>query len=196
MKITNKDKKNIKRIIRNGGVGVLPTDTLYGLVGSALNEKAVERIYKIKNRSEGKPFIILISKIRDLRQLKIELDDRTEKFLKKVWPNPISVVLPLSQDIDFNNSIEYLHRNTDTLAFRMPKPRWIRKLIKKTGPLAAPSANPEGLAPAENIEQAKAYFGEEVDFYIDGGELKGEPSTIVKLNEQGVEIRRQGTIKI
>ncbi len=65
------DKSTIK-ILKDGGVGVLPTDTLYGLVGSALREKTVERIYKIKNRSAGNPFIILISKIKESSLAKIK----------------------------------------------------------------------------------------------------------------------------
>jgi len=191
-----KIEKNIIEVLKNGGVGVLPTDTLYGLVGSALNEKTVERIYDIKKRDKSKKMIILVARRKDLKLFKIRLDGRTKKALKKFWPNPISVVLSLSQDEVFNKGLTYLHRNSDTLAFRVPKPKWLRKLLKKTGPLIAPSANPEGLPPAENIEQARAYFSEAADFYIDGGELKGQPSTIIKFNEKGLEIRRQGATKI
>lgn len=188
--------KSIIETIKNGGVGILPTDTLYGLVGLALNKEAVERIYKIKKRSAEKKMIVLIPDKRDLKLFKIEIDDRTKKFLNKTWPNPVSVVLPLSQNEEFNKSIAYLHRNSDTLAFRVPEPRWLRKLLRKTGPLVAPSANPEDLPPAQNIEQARAYFREAVDFYVDKGELKGRPSTIIKLNEQDIEIKRQGGAQI
>ena len=196
MKIPAKNKKNITKIIKEGGVGILPTDTLYGLVGLALNKKAVERIYEIKKRDKEKKLIILIAHKKDLKLFKINIDDRTKKALNKFWPNPISIVLPLSDDKTFNQSIFYLNRGTDTLAFRMPKPRWLRKLLKKTGPLVAPSANPEGMSPAENIEQAKAYFGNLVDFYVDKGQLKGQPSTLIALNEQGLEVRRQGVAEI
>lgn len=196
MKIPAKNKKNITKIIKEGGVGVLPTDTLYGLVGLALNKKAVERIYEIKKRDKEKKLIILIAHKKDLKLFKINIDDRTKKALNKFWPNPISIVLPLSDDKTFNQSIFYLNRGTDTLAFRMPKPKWLRKLLKKTGPLVAPSANPEGMSPAENIEQAKAYFGNLVDFYVDKGQLKGQPSTLIALNEQGLEVRRQGVAEI
>ena len=196
MKIPAKNKKNITKIIKEGGVGILPTDTLYGLVGLALNKKAVERIYEIKKRDKEKKLIILIAHKKDLKLFKINIDDRTKKALNKFWPNPISIVLPLSDDKTFNQSIFYLNRGTDTLAFRMPKPKWLRKLLKKTGPLVAPSANPEGMSPAENIEQAKAYFGNLVDFYVDNGQLKGQPSTLIALNEQGLEVRRQGVAEI
>ncbi|MDD5433289.1 MAG: L-threonylcarbamoyladenylate synthase [Candidatus Pacebacteria bacterium] len=188
--------QQVINILKSGGVGVLPTDTLYGLVGSALNKKAVERIYGVKKRDKSKKMIVLIASQKDLQLFKIKLNSRTKKFLKKAWPNPVSVILSLSQDEIFNKTIAYLHRDSDTLAFRVPKPRWLRRLLKKTGPLVAPSANPDSLPPAENIEQAKNYFGANIDFYVNAGQLTGEPSTIVKPNETGLEIRRQGAVKI
>ncbi|MEK7104299.1 MAG: L-threonylcarbamoyladenylate synthase [Patescibacteria group bacterium] len=188
--------KRIINILKGGGVGVLPTDTLYGLVGSALNKETVERIYEIKKREKEKKMIILISKRKDLDLFGIEFSDKVKKFLKKVWPKPVSVVLPLSYTNNLYNSINYLHRGSDTLAFRVPKLRWLRKLLKETGPLVAPSANPESLPPAQSIEEAKGYFGDKVDFYVDGGQLSGEPSTIVRPDERGFEIRRQGAVKI
>src|SRR5204863_149383 len=67
---------------------------------------------------------------------------------------------------------EYLHRGTNTLALRLPKDESLQNLLKKTGPLIAPSANVEGLPPAKNITDAKKYFGDGVDLYIDGGEIE------------------------
>ena len=193
MKIPAKNKKNITKIIKEGGVGVLPTDTLYGLVGLALNKKAVERIYRTKNRKEGKPFIILISKVKDLKLFGVELGQVEKKVFQKSWPGPVSIILECPTLL---KEMSYLKPLNSTLAFRMPKPKWLRKLLKKTGPLVAPSANPEGMSPAENIEQAKAYFGNLVDFYVDNGQLKGQPSTLIALNEQGLEVRRQGSVQI
>ncbi len=186
----------IIQILKNGGVGILPTDTLYGLVGLALNKKAVERIYEVKKRSEKKPFIILISKVKDLKLFGVELGQKEKKIIKEDWPGPVSIILECPTLL---TEMSYLRPLNSTLAFRMPKPKWLRKLLKKTGPLVAPTANPEGANPAENIAQAKAYFKDSkdsVDFYVDGGELKGQPSTLIALNEQGLEVRRQGSVQI
>ncbi|MCX6712488.1 MAG: L-threonylcarbamoyladenylate synthase, partial [Candidatus Vogelbacteria bacterium] len=132
--------ENIAKILKHGGVGVLPTDTLYGLVGRALDKKAVAKIKRLKNRSAGKPFIILISSLKDLVKFGIKLDKKTESFLMSVWPGPVSVII-------------------NKIAFRWPKNKFLNNLIKKTGPIVAPSANPEGLAPASTIAEAKNYFG-------------------------------------
>jgi len=173
-----KEFESLARILKQGRVGVLPTDTLYGLVGRAEDKKAVARIKKLKKRSAGKPFIILISSLKDLAQLGVKLNKETEKFLKAVWPGPVSVVLEKN-------------------AFRLPKNKFLQALIKQTGPLVAPSANPEGSPPAETIKQAKEYFGDQVDFYLSAGKkLSGQPSTLIRLAGDKIEILRPGRKKI
>ncbi|MCX6713857.1 MAG: Sua5/YciO/YrdC/YwlC family protein, partial [Candidatus Vogelbacteria bacterium] len=86
--------QDIIKIIKRGGVGILHTDTLYGIVGLALAPVTVERIYRLKKRSDGKPFIVLISSWQDLERINVEITPEQKKILKKVWPGPVSVVLP------------------------------------------------------------------------------------------------------
>lgn len=183
--------ESIIKLLKGGKVGVIPTDTIYGIVGSALNPQAVEEIYRLRKRSFNKPMIILTSDLNDLNHFNISLSEKQMDFLKKVWPSPLSVVL-VCQDDKFS----YLHRGTKTLAFRMPKDEWLLSLLKQTGPLIAPSANFEGEKPAENISEAKKYFGEDMAFYVDGGEVKSIPSTLIKLHEDGeYEVLRKGVFK-
>lgn len=179
-------EKQIIKILKQGGVGVLLTDTLYGLVGHAENKKAVERIYNIKGRDEGKPLIILISSVDDVERFGVKLDEETRKSLGIFWPGAVSVILPCGL-----KKFEYLHRGTKTLAFRMPNKKSLISILKKTGPLVAPSANPQGLTPAKNITEAKRYFGELVDFYLRGGKPKTKPSTIVSIIKREVVIIRK-----
>ena len=175
---------NVINLLRSGGVGILPTDTLYGLVGRALDEGAVERIYKLKNRHSDKPLIVLIGAKNDLELFGIALGEKTEKFLDSVWPGPVSVILPAPL------APVHLLRGGRTLAFRLPNKSDLRAIIKEVGPLVAPSANPEGLPPARNITEAGKYFGEKVGFYIDGGELSGPPSTLVYFKNDQPKILR------
>ena len=177
--------------LKQGGIGIIPTDTLYGLVGSALNKQTVERIYKLRKRPQVKPCIILISKPDDLKLFGISLDNFTKSFLKKNWPNPLSVILPCS-----NSKFEYLHRSGKTLAFRMPNDQKLLGLLNQTGPLVAPSANFEGEKPAQTIKEAKKYFGDQVDFYEDGGKLTGLPSTLVSIEDGQVKVLRQGQFMV
>ncbi len=184
--------KEIIKLLKSGKIGVMPTDTIYGIVGSALSPQAVEEIYKLRKRNLDKPMIILISSISDLEKFDIELSDKQKDFLKKIWPNPVSVVLPC-----VGNKFEYLHRGTNSLAFRIPKDNVLRTLLKQTGPLVAPSANFEGEKPLETITDAKKYFGEKIAFYIDGGQIESKPSTIIQLNTSGKPtVLRVGLFKL
>lgn len=173
------DRKKVIKILKKGGVGVLLTDTLYGLVGQALNKKAVIKIYKIKGRNPKKPFIILIHAISDLEKMGV---DAQRLRLNKFWPGPVSVILPCP-----SKKFSYLHRGTKSIALRMPKKKSLIKILEKTGPLVAPSANPENLPPAQNITEAKKYFGPKADFYLAGGKPKKRPSKLIKI-ENGKEI--------
>ncbi len=177
-----KDWIKAEELLKKDGIGVLPTDTIYGLVGSALSKKAVEKIYKIKKRNLKKPLIVLISSLKDLEIFKIKIDKNL------IWPYKTSLILSCS-----NQKFSYLHRGANSIAFRMitSKNKNLLNLIKKTGPLVAPSANPEGEKPAEIISQAKKYFGTKIDFYLNRGLRKSKPSTIIAFQNNKKTILRK-----
>ncbi len=184
-------RKEIVEKLKNNGVGILLTDTIYGLVGSALSKKVIKRIYSLRQRNSQKPMIILISCLNDLKLFGVKTDGEIRKHLLKLWPGKISVILPCSL-----KKFEYLHRGSKTLAFRLPFKKELVNLIKQTGPLVAPSANPEGLAPAENIEQARKYFGQKVNFYLDAGKSQSLPSTLIQIINHKIVVLRKGAGKI
>jgi len=166
-------------LLKQGKVGILPTDTLYGLVASALNDDAVSRVYALKGRTATKKCITLISSLADLSDFGVVLTDAQREVLEHLWPGPVSVVFPSG------------------MSFRLPDNPALISFLKESGPLIAPSANPEGLPPAETIEEAQKYFGDTVDFYKEGGRLSGEPSTLVSLDESGsLTLLRQGSRQI
>lgn len=168
--------KYIADILRQGGVGVIPTDTIYGIVGSALSPKTVERIYKLRKRDSRKPFIILIPSVAALKKFGVKLDKYRKEFLREAWPGPVSVVLPAPA-----SKYRYLHRGAGSLAFRVPASKELRKLLEKTGSLVAPSANWEGKKPARTIKEAQGFFGPDVEFYMDAGRVVGKSSTLIDL---------------
>ena len=184
--------KNLIKILSENGVVVMPTDTIYGIVGKALEKNTVERIYNIKKRAPEKPCIILIGDINELEKFSVILSEKQKKILKKYWftpseverPRATSIILDCKENL-VNNSLEYLHRGTKTLAFRLPSSQALRNLLLEVGPLVAPSANPEARLPSKNIKEAKKYFNNSVDLYIDGGELKSKASKLIKLNNDG-----------
>lgn len=186
-----KTKNELIRSIVRGGVGVMPTDTVYGIVASAMDTQAVEHIYELKKRDSNKPFVILISKLSDLKKFGIKLSKTAQCILPKIWPNKVSVILPCQQ-----KRFYYLHRGHKTLAFRMPDDKKLLDLLHLTGPLATSSANLSGQPTARNIEQAKQYFGRQIDFYANGGELANEPSTLIEIKGKKILIKRQGGVRI
>lgn len=163
----------------------MPTDTIYGIVGSAFSKRAVLRIFRLRRRNLKKPMIILIYSFADLARFGIRLEKEIKKKLDGFWPGRVSVILPCR-----SKKYAYLHRDTHTLAFRMPAKRDLRELLGFTGPLVAPSANIEGNPPARTIKEARRYFGENVDFYVDAGKLDRAPSSLVKIEKNRTIILR------
>ena len=178
--------------LRAGKLAVIPTDTLYGIVCSARDKEAVEKLYRIRGRHETKPCIILIADISGLEEFGITLSEADEKALSQVWPGKVSVAF----DCAFENAEEwnYLHRGTKALAFRIPDDEELRTLLRNTGPLSAPSANPEGKSPAHTVAEAKSYFGDQVVIYVDGGYRDSFPSTVARLHNGVWEVLREGAV--
>lgn len=168
--------KKLAQVIGDGGVAVMPTDTIYGVVGSALRPDVVSRLYKLRRRNLKKPMIILIGSIKDLDLFGIWPGVRVKKILAGIWPGKVSIILACR-----SSRFQYLHRGKKSIAFRLPQNARLRALIKKTGPLVAPSANPEGQPPARNIREAKRYFGKEVNLYADGGTIDSAPSRLIEI---------------
>lgn len=179
------------RSLRAGQLAIMPTDTLYGIVCAARLPEAVERLYRIRGRDAAKPCILLINDISALGEFGIVLDDTDKKALEKVWPGKVSVVFDCPDD-----RWEYLHRGMGTLAFRVPDDEELRILLRNTGPLLAPSANTEGRPPAHTLSEAKNYFGDQVEVYVDGGHRKSLPSTVARLRSGVWEVLREGAVKL
>lgn len=167
----------------------MPTDTIYGVVGRAKNKETVERIYQLRRRAPNKPCVILIGGINELEKFSIILSVKQKMILEKYWPvapktkkvgesRPVSIVLDCPAE-----KFTYLHRGAETLAFRLPASKTLQELLFKVGPLIAPSANLEGLPAAQTIKEAKKYFGNSVDLYVDGGLAVGRASKIIKLHK-------------
>lgn len=175
MVIDTESLSDIIPTLEAGGIGVIRTDTLYGIVAKASDERAVERIYQVKGRTPSKPPIILIA---STSQLLNQYDDAVLEQVAQFWPGKNSVILPVP------NAPDWLVRKGDSLAYRIPDNAALRDLIARTGPLIAPSANPEGRPPARTIDEAKDYFGDAIDFYVDHGAVTDDtPSRLFRLRE-------------
>lgn len=164
-------------VLANGGIAVVRTDTIYGLIGRASKRRAVEKIYAVKHRDPSKQCIILIPGSGSIR----EHSSQIARFSTPDQP-PTSVIVPAKPD-----EHEWLLRGGNTLAYRVVRDDFLKKVVQAVGPVIAPSANPEGLPPARTIEEAKAYFGDLVDLYVDGGEVPedAQASRVIRIQEDG-----------
>ncbi len=176
---SNQRDDAIAALLVEGKIGVLRTDTLYGVIGRADSQAAVERIYEVKGRTPTKSPIVLISSVEELWDT---YDAETLRRLGELWPGKNSVILPSTA------APAWITRGNGSVAYRVPGDEALRAFLKMTGPLAAPSANPEGEPPAMTIAEARAYFGDAVDFYVDGGEVTDSaPSKLYRLHQSGLE---------
>lgn len=180
------NRKKLALLLKKGAAAVMPTDTIYGICGSALNKNTVEKIYKLRKRSPLKPLIVLIKNTNDLEKFGVKISSSQKEILNKVWPGKVSVILKCSL-----KKFNYLHRGLETIAFRIPKNKLLVEILKISGSLIAPSANQEGKKPAKTIAEAKKYFGDKIIYY-GVRKIIGEPSTLIKLKNGKFEIIRKG----
>lgn len=173
---------SIKQTLNKGGIAVLRTDTLYGIVADAFNEEAVQKVYEAKERNRDKACIVLVADYDQIERFGVTLSPSTKDLLDQYWPGKVSILLPVNSQ----KETVHIHRGTGEIAFRIPNNESLRLLLRNVGPLIAPSANKEGMPPAQSISEAQAYFGDLVDWYEDGGEVVDmTPSTLIRINTEG-----------
>ncbi|MFH1428785.1 MAG: L-threonylcarbamoyladenylate synthase [Candidatus Margulisiibacteriota bacterium] len=185
---------NIAVIIRNGGIGVFPTDTVYAIGCSALDDEALKRLYEIRRRPQNKPLLIHIAGADQLSGLVRDIPPTARQLINKYWPGPLTLIFKRNPDTISN----LVSAGLDTVAVRWPDCQIEIELIKQAGtPLVAPSANPSGETPALNISQARQYFGNNCDFYLDNGTCStGQVSTILDISKDTPILLRSGRIAL
>ena len=171
------------KIIRQGGLVIFPTETVYGVAADFTNAKAVERLKAVKKRSDDKPFSILIAQKGLISNYTASSDPFMYKLIETYWPGPLTIVVPLRDQ-------------GKTIGIRMPDhPIAIRLIADAQVPLAAPSANFEGNPPPKTCEEALKDLDGLVDAAINAGPaLTGRSSTVVDLTKDPPVIIREGDI--
>jgi len=175
--MNNEALQTITKELAAGGVAVVRTDTIYGIIARANDEQAVEKVYTAKRRDPTKQCIVLVVDPNDVG----EYADYIQRYSVES-ELPTSVVVPATDES------AWVLRGGDTIAYRVVRDPFLRKVVEMVGPVIAPSANTEGNPPARTIDEAKAYFGEAVDAYIDGGEVPEnvQASQIIQVSPGGI----------
>ena len=199
MIINKNDPNSVEKtvqILKNGGICILPTDTVYGFSGIVGTKKFQPqnptdvKIREIKGRSETKPLIQLIAKPEDI---KLYTSDSIPQKLLDKWPGALTIIVHTKEDAPLSDQAKL-----PTIAFRCPGDQWIRQVIQETGaPIYSTSVNRSGQPVLDEEGAIAEEFEKEVELIVNDGDKKGAlPSTLVSLQEGQIKILRQGSVKI
>lgn len=190
-KIFTDDVSGAAEILRNGGLVAVPTETVYGLAGNGLDERAVKEIYEVKGRPAIKPLSIMVPGKEAMKKYCEDVPPQAEKLAETFWPGPLTIVLKSKEIIP-----EIVRAGGKTVGLRCPAhPKTLEALKLADVPFAAPSANPSGEESPKDAEKVKEYFDGKIDGIIDGGSCGiGTESTILDMSAVPYRILRQGAL--
>lgn len=193
-KVLKADEQSIKlagELIRNGEIVGIPTETVYGLGGNALDKGSSKKIFEAKGRPSDNPLIVHITEIDDVYQLVTDFPYLAKKCAEKFWPGPLTMVLPKSDIVPYETS-----GGLETVGVRMPSDKTARAIIKASGvPVAAPSANLSGSpSPTEAVHVYEDMKGR-IPLIIDGKNSSvGVESTVISFENNAIRILRPGFV--
>ena len=178
-------------IICAGGLVAVPTETVYGLAGNGMDEKAVEKIYEVKGRPAIKPLSLMVASPEEIGRFAVEVPDAAKMLAEKFWPGPLTIVLKANPDIP-----EIVRAGGDTIGLRCPDHALTLKALREAGvPFAAPSANLSGAPSPKTAGDVLKVFDGVIDAVIDGGACTlGRESTILDMSKKPYRVLRQGAL--
>ena len=188
----NEEKlKEAANVIKNGGVVVFPTETVYGIGVNAFDENAVKKLYEIKKRNYNKPISLLVSNINMINKIANDINEIEYALINKFLPGPLTVILKKNDVVP-----NIVTSNGDTVGVRIPTNEIAIKLIEYAGvPIATTSCNISGEESKIELVDIIEEFNNQVDCYIDGGKSEiGIGSTVVQIIDGKPNILREGSI--
>jgi L-threonylcarbamoyladenylate synthase len=192
LKATDDNIREAARIIRNGGLVVYPTDTVYGLGCDPFNVEAVERVFEVKGGRKDKPLPILASNIKFIEKI-AHIDKNSRRMGERHWPGPLTLVVPKKSALP-----GIVTCNLTSVGVRIPNHTVALQLISLSGGLlVGTSANKTRRKPPKNATEATTQLDGQVDFILDGGPTPlGQESSVVDLTAKTPKMLREGPIKL
>lgn len=198
LKVTDESLALASRIVNEGGLVVIPTDTVYGVACDPRNTDAISHIYELKRRPRYKALQVLLASIDQLDELGLDLPSPLNRLSAAFLPGAFSPIAVARPDCTLATLADTGDGRPGTQGIRIPNSALCLSILRATGPLAASSANRSGEESAQSVEEAMRAFGGDVDLYLDGGPTPGHvSSTVVKADpygRDGIEILREGVI--
>ena len=177
------------KALNEGGLAVLPTDTVYSVVADAFSTEATRRIFTVRASDRQAPLTLLIRNPRQVIGLAREVPETAERLMAAYWPGPLTIVLEAQPDLPWD-----LGEAGETVALRMPADDLVLAVAAAVGPLACSGANRRGDPPPATAAEAQAQLGDQVALYVDGGLREAVPSTIVDCRRGSAVVLREGVV--
>ena len=179
-------------ILKAGYLVAFPTDTVYGIGAKVSDSRAIDRLYRVKERAYDKGIPILIADLRDLPKLTSEISPSARQLINDYWPGPLTIILPGQNNLPTNLSPD------NTLAVRIPDNEIARRFIRAAGgAVATSSANRSGESPALSVPEVMEALGSDIEAVLDGGQAQiGLASTIVDFTSDSPKVTRLGPIRL
>jgi len=182
-----------KKLLTEGKLVAIPTETVYGLAANGLDETAVAGIFSAKNRPTFDPLILHVASIEQAQSLCTDWPEMADKLARAFWPGPLTLILPKADHVpDLTTS------GQPTVGIRMPNNRLTLELLSTLPfPLAAPSANPFGYVSPTNAQHVADQLGERIDYILDDGDCSvGIESTIITIDNGTPKVLRLGGLSL
>ena len=181
--------KAAAEILLRGGVAAIPTDTVYGFAALVHDEKAIERLYRIKERSQNKSIAVLLGDAVQAHEVAHEFPAKALRLAEKYWPGALTIIIRKKAGLPADLT------SNDLVGLRIPDHDFTRELIRRTGPLAVTSANISGEPPARSVADFAEELGPQLDIIIDGGPSRGGvPSSVINCDADPAVVLREGAI--
>jgi L-threonylcarbamoyladenylate synthase len=192
LKATKDNISQAAKTVKNGGLVVYPTDTVYGLGCDPFNIKAVEKLFKAKGERKNKPLPILASSLKAVERI-ANINENAEKITKKYWPGPLTLVVPKKSALP-----NIVTCDLESVGVRIPNHKIALQLIVRCDELlVGTSANKTGEKPSKTAQDAASQLSEHVDIVLDGGSTPLlQESSIVDLTSKTPKMIREGPIKL
>jgi L-threonylcarbamoyladenylate synthase len=180
-------------LLKSGKLVAIPTETVYGLAGNALNERAVAEIFQVKNRPRFDPLIVHLPSIDAVEKYVISFPEKLKNIAKKCWPGPLTVLLPQNHLIP-----DLVTSGSDLCAFRVPNQTSTLALLESIDfPVAAPSANPFGYVSPTSAQHVADQLSDKIPLILDGGTCSvGLESTIIGIENEELVVYRLGGLSV
>ena len=183
-------ESDIINTLKDGKLVIMPTDTIYGIIGDATNEDVINKVYEVKERPHDKPLLILVSNLSMLHELVTEIPKETEKIINKFWPGPLTILFKKSSKVS-----DTLTANSALVAIRMPNDKRLLNIMNHLNrPLISTSANISSHDAITNPNQLEEKMKEKIDLIVDEGTVNNEASTLITIVNGKIEILREGSL--